>query len=165
MCSPRPQLPVGCPLVAPAPQWRRNYPNNRPPTRAKAISEMGQEEKSPGECDGCGCAYSECATRLFQHSGERLSNEHQPRTDRVTAGWFTLAMLLGLIWSPHFVPNLFDLSYFVFVVVAVLVLTGAARLSRLAGWTRWRSGSIVAPIFLPFTQNFTASVLPLFFSS
>jgi hypothetical protein len=24
------------------PQWRQNYPNNRPPTRATAISEMGQ---------------------------------------------------------------------------------------------------------------------------
>src|SRR5215470_1443643 len=86
MCYPRPQLPVGCPLVALAPQRRQNYPNDRPPTRAKAISEMGQEEKSPGECDGCGGAYSECATRLFQHSGERLSNEHQPRTDRVPTG-------------------------------------------------------------------------------
>jgi hypothetical protein len=41
MCSPRPQLPVGCPLVALAPQWRQNYPNNRPPTPANAISEMG----------------------------------------------------------------------------------------------------------------------------
>src|SRR5262245_15508928 len=47
---------------------------------------MGQEEKSPGECDGCGGAYSECATRLFQHSGERLSNEHEPRTDRLPTG-------------------------------------------------------------------------------
>ena len=86
MCYPRPQLPVGCPLVALAPQRRQNYPNDRPPTRAKAISEMGQEEKSPGECDGCGGAYSECATRLFQHSGERLSNEHEPRTDRLPTG-------------------------------------------------------------------------------
>jgi hypothetical protein len=29
------------PLVALVPQWRQNYPNNRPPTRAAAISEMG----------------------------------------------------------------------------------------------------------------------------
>jgi hypothetical protein len=29
-------------FVALAPQWRQNYPNNRPPTRANAISEMGQ---------------------------------------------------------------------------------------------------------------------------
>jgi hypothetical protein len=46
MCSPRPQLPVDRPLVALAPQWRQNYPNNRPPTRAKAISEMGQKPAS-----------------------------------------------------------------------------------------------------------------------
>jgi hypothetical protein len=25
------------------PQWRQDYPNNRPPTRATAISEMGHE--------------------------------------------------------------------------------------------------------------------------
>jgi hypothetical protein len=31
-------------LVALAPQWRQNYPNNRRPTRATAISEMGQNE-------------------------------------------------------------------------------------------------------------------------
>jgi hypothetical protein len=30
------------PLVALVPQWRRDYPNKRPPTRATAISEMGQ---------------------------------------------------------------------------------------------------------------------------
>jgi hypothetical protein len=30
------------PHVALMPQWRQNYPNNRPPTRATAISEMGQ---------------------------------------------------------------------------------------------------------------------------
>jgi hypothetical protein len=30
------------PLVALMPQWRQNFPNNRPPTRATAISEMGQ---------------------------------------------------------------------------------------------------------------------------
>jgi hypothetical protein len=29
------------PLVALMPQWRQNYPNNRPPTRATAISAMG----------------------------------------------------------------------------------------------------------------------------
>jgi hypothetical protein len=29
--------------VALMPQWRQDYPNNRPPTPANAISEMGQE--------------------------------------------------------------------------------------------------------------------------
>jgi hypothetical protein len=32
------------PLVALMPQWRQDYPNNPPPTRATAISEMGQQE-------------------------------------------------------------------------------------------------------------------------
>jgi hypothetical protein len=31
------------PLVALVLQWRQDYPNNRPPTRATAISEMGHE--------------------------------------------------------------------------------------------------------------------------
>jgi hypothetical protein len=31
------------PLVALVPHWRQNYPNNPPPTRATAISEMGHE--------------------------------------------------------------------------------------------------------------------------
>jgi hypothetical protein len=31
------------PSVAPMPQWRQNYPNNRPPTPANAISEMGRD--------------------------------------------------------------------------------------------------------------------------
>jgi hypothetical protein len=30
------------PLVDLMPQWRQDYPNNRPPTRATAISDMGQ---------------------------------------------------------------------------------------------------------------------------
>jgi hypothetical protein len=33
----------GFPLVALMPQWRQDDPNNRPPTRATAISEMGQD--------------------------------------------------------------------------------------------------------------------------
>jgi hypothetical protein len=33
-------------LLALMPRWRQNYPNNRPPTRATAISEMGQSTKS-----------------------------------------------------------------------------------------------------------------------
>jgi hypothetical protein len=32
----------GVALVALMPQWRQDYPNKRPPTRATAISEMGQ---------------------------------------------------------------------------------------------------------------------------
>ena len=32
-------------LVALGPRWRQEYPNNRPPTRANAISEMGQRTK------------------------------------------------------------------------------------------------------------------------
>jgi hypothetical protein len=37
---------IDCPLVALVPQWRQNYPNKRPPSRATAISEMGQGTKS-----------------------------------------------------------------------------------------------------------------------
>jgi hypothetical protein len=36
--SPGHSLPLAA-LVLP---WRQNYPNNRPPTRARAISAMGQ---------------------------------------------------------------------------------------------------------------------------
>src|SRR5271168_5177433 len=36
-------LGTGCRLVALMPQWRQDCPNNRSPTRATAISEMGQE--------------------------------------------------------------------------------------------------------------------------
>jgi hypothetical protein len=36
---------VPLPLVALAPQWRQNYPKNRPPRRATTISEMGQQRK------------------------------------------------------------------------------------------------------------------------
>jgi hypothetical protein len=33
-------------VVALVPQWRQGYPNNRPPTRATAISAMGQQQTS-----------------------------------------------------------------------------------------------------------------------
>jgi hypothetical protein len=44
--------------VALAPQWRQNYPNKRPPSRATAISEMGQEppialQKKVGQGQTC----------------------------------------------------------------------------------------------------------------
>ena len=34
----------GLPLVALVLQWRQDYPNNRPPTRATAIWAMGQQQ-------------------------------------------------------------------------------------------------------------------------
>ena len=40
--SPAADLGVGMPLVALVLQWRQDYPDNRPPTRATAISAMGQ---------------------------------------------------------------------------------------------------------------------------
>jgi hypothetical protein len=40
--APRGRSRYSLPLVAPVPQWRQDYPNYQPPTRATAISEMGQ---------------------------------------------------------------------------------------------------------------------------
>jgi hypothetical protein len=37
------------PLVALVPQWRQNYPNNRPPTRATAISERANSYVPQGK--------------------------------------------------------------------------------------------------------------------
>jgi hypothetical protein len=41
-------LGIACPPVALTPQWRQDYPNNRPPSRATAISAMGHVWTAPG---------------------------------------------------------------------------------------------------------------------
>jgi hypothetical protein len=73
------------PLVALMPRWRQEYPNNRPPTRATAISAVGQKETPALQKKRLNCRPELCVRRteslkftLFEAAGVGASPSALP---------------------------------------------------------------------------------------